>query len=295
MSSRNDGPSFHWRAAEWVLCGYFGLVACVAPFFTGRPAVGWRPALIWITVCGILLALAAGERFGNARAFQIARDWTPLALLLAAFREMDLFTPLTYSRNLEQSWVKWDHLILHDWNLSGAIDALAPLSNNFLELCYLLVYGTGLFCVALLYLLKRSRRVPRWNLIYLAGTLPAYALLPYFPSRPPRILFPDADPVGLASPIRELNLYILRHATIHVGVFPSAHVSSVFAAAFGTLLVLPEHKAIGRGLLAYAICVSVATVYGRYHYAVDAVAGFGVSLVAAAVAYGLRNREQPRW
>ncbi len=37
-------------------------------------------------------------------------------------------------------------------------------------------------------------------------------------------------------------------------------------------------------MLIYAISVAIATVYGRYHYAVDAVAGFGVSLVALAAA-----------
>jgi membrane-associated phospholipid phosphatase len=45
-------------------------------------------------------------------------------------------------------------------------------------------------------------------------------------------------------------------------------------------LLLPERKRYGCGLLLYAISVSLATVYGRYHYAVDAIAGFAVSLTA---------------
>jgi membrane-associated phospholipid phosphatase len=32
-------------------------------------------------------------------------------------------------------------------------------------------------------------------------------------------------------------------------------------------------------MLAYAVSVAVATVYGRYHYAADAVAGMAISLV----------------
>ena len=32
-------------------------------------------------------------------------------------------------------------------------------------------------------------------------------------------------------------------------------------------------------MAAYGVCVAVATVYGRYHYAVDAAAGIAVSLL----------------
>jgi membrane-associated phospholipid phosphatase len=52
-------------------------------------------------------------------------------------------------------------------------------------------------------------------------------------------------------------------------------------------------------MLLYAVSVSVATVYGRYHYAVDAAAGFAVSLVGAAAASGIavllkrRQKTQP--
>ena len=52
-------------------------------------------------------------------------------------------------------------------------------------------------------------------------------------------------------------------------------------------LTVPRRKAFGVGLLIYALSVSVATVYGRYHYAADAIAGFGISLVAALAALTL--------
>jgi membrane-associated phospholipid phosphatase len=58
-------------------------------------------------------------------------------------------------------------------------------------------------------------------------------------------------------------------------------------------LVFPERKRLGWGLLLYALSVSVATVYGRYHYAVDVAAGFAISLVAGAVCLFIAAR-QPR-
>jgi membrane-associated phospholipid phosphatase len=64
-----------------------------------------------------------------------------------------------------------------------------------------------------------------------------------------------------------------------VGVFPSAHVSSAFSAAWGMFVSLPEDRWIGVCMFAYAVSVSVATVYGRYHYTADVLAGVAVSVL----------------
>ena len=53
---------------------------------------------------------------------------------------------------------------------------------------------------------------------------------------------------------------------------------------------LPERPWVGRALLVLAILIAVATVYGRYHYMVDALAGFAVSLVALGIDAMLRRR-----
>ena len=48
------------------------------------------------------------------------------------------------------------------------------------------------------------------------------------------------------------------------------------------LLALPEKKRVGAALLILAIAIAITTVYGRYHYAVDAIAGLSVSLAATS-------------
>ena len=86
----------------------------------------------------------------------------------------------------------------------------------------------------------------------------------------------------------------IESATIHSAVLPSAHVSSAFAAAWGLLAVMPRRRWFGWGLLIYAVCVSMATVYGRYHYAADVMAGFGLSLVRLGVEFGWVLTESAR-
>jgi membrane-associated phospholipid phosphatase len=81
-----------------------------------------------------------------------------------------------------------------------------------------------------------------------------------------------------------LNLWLLGRVGIHTSVFPSAHVSGAFGTAFGMLRVLPDHQGIGWFLFAVACSITLATVYGRYHYLADALAGIAIGLLALAVA-----------
>ena len=86
----------------------------------------------------------------------------------------------------------------------------------------------------------------------------------------------------VSAAVRALNLAILGSYGIHSSVFPSAHVSSAFSAAWALLWILPRGR-VGLGFAAYAALVAVATVYGRYHYGTDALAGLCAELRSAGV------------
>ncbi len=272
------------RPSEWVLIAYFGYVALIAPFFPDRPHLKFQPLLAFVAAFLLLWRLAGYEGQPRLRAaISHIRDWLPILLTLAAFREMELFLPTTYDRSHENVWIKEDHVFLATWHVRAAIEILGKLIPSYLELCYFLVYGLPAYCVGLLYARGKRSSVDRFLMIYLTGTLAAYALFPYFPSQPPRLAFPGVDDPTYVTWIRHLNLYVLSKATIHTGVFPSAHVSSAFSAAWAMFLILPERRAIAVALLVYAISVSLATIYGRYHYSADVLSGFAVSLIAAVV------------
>ncbi|MGH9344237.1 MAG: phosphatase PAP2 family protein, partial [Terriglobia bacterium] len=97
---------------------------------------------------------------------------------------------------------------------------------------------------------------------------------------------------SVTSWVCKLNWKILDSTAVQSGVFPSAHVSSAFSAAWAMLLLFPRRKPIGGGLVFYAASVSLATIYGRYHYIADVVAGFGISLVAGAICLLFRKRRR---
>jgi membrane-associated phospholipid phosphatase len=267
------------RSAEWLLVLYFGYVAVIAPRFRLAQPVVWRPLIVEVLVCALFLALAFGELHQHAKVFAITRDWVSVSLILLAYREMDWFSALPRNFNLELKWEEWDRWLLYPGGLQRTVEALGALGPFYLELCYLLVYAVAPFVVAILYFQHRLRRVNSAVFLYLLGTLLAYAMFPFFPSDPPRIAFGGSDLPNYFSAVRELNLWLVGDYGIHSSVFPSAHVSSAFSAAWALFAFLPERKPYAWGMLIYAVSVAVATVYGRYHYAADAVAGFALSLI----------------
>ena len=260
------------RSSEWLLIGFFGYVAIVA---RALPL-----AMLALAIPVLLAALAFGEARVHREFFSVVRDWVPLGLTLVAYREMDWFSPLVRDHHLELRWIVWDRWLLNDCGLRQAIETLGSVGPTYFEFCYLLVYAAGPFAVAVMYFARHRERVNQVLFLYLLGTLLAYSLFPFFPSDPPRTVFAGSDLPGVVTVLRRFNLWIVGGYGIHSSVFPSAHVSSAFSAGFALLLYLPERKRYGWGMVIYAASVAIATVYGRYHYAVDAIAGLAVSLVA---------------
>jgi membrane-associated phospholipid phosphatase len=279
------------RRPEWILTGFYAYVVLLSPFFRDRPAMGLQPVLALLAVLAcfwILLRLSGGAWH---KGMEITRDWLPLVLSLCAFREMELFVTRNYNVANETAWIRLDRLLLIDWKLTAAIESLGKVLPFYFEFCYLLVYGIAAFCLIVLMTdQERTANIDHpsidlfWTL-YLLGTLGAYALFPFFPSEPPRYAFPAVAAPTVITWVRDLNLWILGKATIHSGVFPSAHVSAAFSSAWAMFFVRAQRPILCRTLVVYAISVSVATVYGRYHYAADVLAGFAVSLAAAGAVY----------
>jgi membrane-associated phospholipid phosphatase len=281
---------------------YFVYVALLPPFFADRPNLHLQPAVFALAVLGLQFCLALAEQASwqnqSAKRWSITismtRDWLPILLTLVAFQEMEFFLPGKFDHDFETAWIRQDIKVLHDWRLKQLIESLRSVIPVYLEFCYLLVYGLGPFCIALLYTQHRRSSIDRFLTFYLAGTLLAYALFPFFPSQPPRLLFPTVEAPAITSWVRRFNLFILKKGTIHIGVFPSAHVSSAFSAAWGMFVVFRHKQRIGWMLIVYAASVAVATVYGRYHYSSDVLAGVAVSVVSGLACTWMLKRTRAR-
>jgi membrane-associated phospholipid phosphatase len=271
-----------FRRSELFFSAYFIYVAVVAIFRPIDPAVRTliltlNPALIlWFCI----FAWANKQR--GFLMLDHVRDWYPLPLILLAFREMGWLALPHTSRAFEEFWVRWDRILLNDWGLRAVIESAGPLFPSVLELAYMLVYVMPVVTVAVFYHFHARERLDDAYSILLFGTLTTYALYPFFPSDPPRTVYPTAD-LPATSLLRDLNLFLVGGYGIHTSVFPSGHAAAAFSSAFAVRMLLPEHPWAGRLFLLLAVLISIATVYGRYHFAIDTLAGFGMALLSVAV------------
>jgi membrane-associated phospholipid phosphatase len=115
-----------------------------------------------------------------------------------------------------------------------------------------------------------------WTTVLLA-VLTCYVLFPFFPLTPPRELFHDLPGPQVAPLLRGMNHWILGRYAVGASLFPSGHVAAVTAMALAIRAYLPR---TGILFMVLAVSIALATVYGRYHYAADALAGTAVGLAA---------------
>jgi membrane-associated phospholipid phosphatase len=109
-----------------------------------------------------------------------------------------------------------------------------------------------------------------------------YTIFLAFPVAGPRYLFPPATNAATAVPIAVFTQRLLEEGSAWGTAFPSSHVAAALVAA---MCAWRGWRPLGAVLVPAAVLLSLATVYGQLHYAVDALAG----AVVAAIISGRRT------
>ena len=228
-----------------------------------------------ITIC----ALARIEAARATPLTRVVRDWLSMGLILAAYWSVGWFASPPLAERQAQ-WLGWDRVILGDWGLRAIVESAGPVIPTVLELLYLLLYAIPPICICAIYWVGGRDRVHAFLYTLLLGTFAAYALLPLFPVHGPHVVYPASDLPTVIGLGRTLNVWVLDHMDIPTSVFPSGHVAVAFSAAFGMLRAVRTRPAMWGSIFGVAILVYVATIYCRYHYAVDGLASMGIAAAA---------------
>ena len=232
-----------------------------------------------------------------------AADLFPALLVLVAYRESGILLAPDPAHHLDYVFILWDRVLLQSQFVHAALQAGAPWLQRYLEFAYLLCYPlVPLGVVAIHFATQRSaasesaaakseRAMDEFWATVLPATLFCYAVYPFFPLTPPRVLFGDVPGPHVQPLLRQWNFWLLDHYSVQACIFPSGHVAAVTAVA---LAVRKQAPRLGALFLFLAASVAIATVYGRYHYAADAVAGALVGVAAYVVATALKHRWSDR-
>jgi hypothetical protein len=267
------------RTSEWIAACYFAsLLLPIAISGVTRS----KRVLLCAASLGALGVVIAVSALPDGPVLRIVRDWAPGVYLIAGYRlPGQLYT--APNERLERWLSDWDHRMLGP--RSPAVVTHPPRAlAEYLELAYLLCYPLVPALFAILYFSSPGAAASSvsdrfWSVVLLAAFV-CYGLLPWLPTRPPRQLAgPELEPRG----IRRLNLAVLSHVSVRVNTLPSGHVAASVAAS---LAVAPTIPGLGAAAGVLALSIAVASVLGRYHYAVDAILGAIVAIVAFVVVNG---------
>lgn len=250
-----------WELASVISFVYTALVA--AFLRRGMPASA-RIRAIGGSVAGLLLTAASAI----APLHPLLHGWLlPPALLLLGYWTSGLLFVAPMKR-IERLFALVDRLVE-----VRRVGSLAPVTvAEFLEFSYAAVFALIPIALALHLMLSPAPDTDRFWTVILVTDFICFAALPWIQTRPPRAL-ESGEP--WSSSFRSFNLRWLGTASIHVNTFPSGHAAEALAAA---LLVSNLRPAVFLWMLFNAAAVSAGAVFGRYHYAIDAFAGWLVAL-----------------
>jgi hypothetical protein len=248
-----------WQLGSALFLGYLALVAALPRGLRRRNQVRILGGVaLGIVILTVSVRLPAGHP---------ANVWVlPPALLLLGYWTSGLLFIAPMARP-ERFLARIDAAL--------GIDALAgrcprPLAE-FLEFAYAAVYP--LIPIALYLALRQGISADRfWTTILLTDYV-CFGMLPWFQTRPPRSVGFEAR---WRSRWRAVNLRMLDAGSVQVNTFPSGHAAEALAAA---LLVSGSHPLIAGWMFFNAAAISAGAVFGRYHYAADAIAGWAVALL----------------
>jgi PAP2 superfamily len=248
---------------------------------------------VFLVVHGLLVTLALlmprARRAGPVGRF--LGDWYPLLIVTALYTEVGLANQAAgrvYDRIVlgwEQAlfgfqpwreWIRWSPSVWLSW---------------VLHLGYVAYYPIIVAAPFALWVTGQREAMQRAMTTIMATFYICYTMFLIFPVVGPRVLFPAADNAAAQTAIAQLTRQFLEDTAAWGAAFPSSHVAVSIAA---TAAALRAWRALGLALVIPTSLLALGSVYGQFHYGVDALAGLGVGLAVAAGAWLAARQAAPR-
>jgi membrane-associated phospholipid phosphatase len=267
------------RTSEWIQIG-FAIAFAAAAWMSRLPVRRrWIVTLLAAVVVGAISLTRLLVHFLSPLSLSVIRDWLTAALMLVPYWQTGQF--FTGSNEKIQA-----RLAAFDRRWLPGVAATSGTPHTALglslEVAYLFCYPLVPLGLAALYAVGLRQYTNVFWFVVLVSTYLCYAITPFFPALPPQRIAGEQMSSNGPNAGRIFNRWIQRHGSIHAISFPSAHVASSLAVALVLLWLAPL---TGSVFLVISICIAIAAVVGRYHYALDVLFGALTALIVFLASY----------
>ncbi|MGH8005168.1 MAG: phosphatase PAP2 family protein, partial [Limisphaerales bacterium] len=255
---------------------YLFVISILITIFNPQLPGWWRFLLLHLGIGSSILFVAGIRR--EHPAFKFFRNWYPFLLLIFLFWETENFVHLIFP-----DW-KNDWLIAADFKLLGghptvALEKIAnPYVTEFFEFIYFTYYFAPLYGLWI-YLKQSEKSFQFFAAHYFLALYLGYLIFPLVPAEGPWKTLAGQQTMLIEGKwiFRQLNDYLHHQGAIVGGCFPSTHLSAATAVVFSAAR---WNKKLFLGGVIWFALLFFSTVYGRYHYLVDGLAGLAVGAIA---------------
>ena len=274
-----------WRACgvfEWVALGYLSFSSVLIALFARNLAHPIRliavqafVALLILLLCRVYTrseerAIRDGEKIAT-RFWHFWRYWYPHLFFLFCFEELAHLVHL-----VNPGWED-AKLIAFDYWLTGVHPALwleqfaTPARNDFFQFTYI-TYFTYLLIVCGVLYFRRDWKAYWATMTYsAAGYVIGYLVAMIFPIQSPWFTMAGMWHGELHGGAFTTAINFIEHfGRVRGAAFPSEHVAGSVAALWGAW---KHRRWLFWTLLPFTVCMCASTIWGRYHYVADVLAG----------------------
>ncbi len=238
-----------------------------------------------------LIAMIIGLAYARDRKAPVLSfigHWYPTLFFLFFFEEIGLTVHAIFPGWFDELLIEADYALFGAHPTVWVEQFSSYWLNEYMQLVYtsyfLLTIGFGA------YLWTRGRRED--FAVFIASTCASYYLCYVI-----FVLFPIESPYHTLRHLQQVELtggpftafinLIEKHGRVHGGAFPSSHVAGSMAVLFSAYRFAPK---VGYWLTPLVVSICVATVYGRYHYAMDVFAGIFIAAIGCRLGVRLCSK-----
>jgi membrane-associated phospholipid phosphatase len=275
-------------AFEWATFAYLAWILSLLLASHNNLPHAAKFAALHVAIAAAIAQLARSSARSQNAALQFARHWYPLPLYIFFFEELQALVHAIFP-----GWFdRW--LIQFDYNLAGVHPSVwlarfaNPALNDAMQFAYMTYFLYLVILPAILYLEKD--RAAFWTVMVSTAIAhySVYTIAVLFPIESPYFALASFNTTPLKGGAFTATIELIEYfGRVHGAAFPSAHVAGSTVAILASRRYKPWLFWL---CLPFFVGMCVATVYGRYHYIADVLAGLAMGAAGWATGQWLMDR-----
>jgi membrane-associated phospholipid phosphatase len=279
-----DVQSRLWPVDKVILAYFVFAVTIILLWWRNLPSAS---LLLALHLAGTALLLVAIRYPGDISWW--FRSWYAVVYVAYCYKEMQIFIPALKRRDADQWLADLDYSLWHANPTVWLERIQSPLLTEYLQVVYTLFVPVVLFVALLLWKDRRYADFQYYAFLIALGFLVSYIGYLIVPALGPRFVLRHLQhqPLQGLWYFQAMQGGLDRLESVAYDCFPSGHTEL-------TLLAWWSSRKLVRPLFwpyfAYTSSIIFATVYLRYHYTIDILAGVAVAAIVFFVGPGLYRK-----